>query len=524
MSRAVAGVFALAFLLAGCDDYDLGGFRCPLGAAPCGNGCRPVDSICCFTSKHRTSSYCPLWTNGCYPNNEERACRSLATGERAEFCCGNMGIIGSHDCPQDHHHCGSVCRPADEPCCPEETTDQECPTARSSQGCPRDQAMCGYCIATATCRMCNRGGCCAGDPCAEKSRCVGVEGSVCGPIRFEPEEECTPDCTGRVCGPDGCGGTCRPGCTGLTEYCTGAGQCEDDCAGMQCGISPIAGYDCGSCPGGQVCFVGACCAPDCAPGAPCDQPDGCGRACGCPNEQVCVSGSCLDAWIAIQGGSFMMGSDSGYDNEAPVHQVVVAWFEMYRSEVTVGQYRACVNAGTCTAPLDASDYPVCNWGQPARDHHPVTCLDWNQASAYCAWLGGRLPSEAEWEYAARGGGREVTYPWGDDAPSCSYAVMDYGGAGCGEDRTWAVCSLPAGNTAHGLCDMAGNVWEWVQDGYHPNYIGAPSDGSAWEEPDDTQRVMRGGDYGNTAYDLRITVRIYGDPGDLYAGVGFRCVR
>ena len=89
-----------------------------------------------------------------------------------------------------------------------------------------------------------------------------------------------------------------------------------------------------------------------------------------------------------------------------------------------------------------------------------------------------MPTEAEWEHAAQSGGKAWTYPWGNKAATCSRAVLDDGGHGCSGDHTWPACSKPAANIAHGVCDLAGNVWAWVQDGYHGAYTGAPSDGSA----------------------------------------------
>ncbi|HQC44850.1 MAG TPA: formylglycine-generating enzyme family protein, partial [Myxococcota bacterium] len=144
----------------------------------------------------------------------------------------------------------------------------------------------------------------------------------------------------------------------------------------------------------------------------------------------------------------------------PVHRVTVPTFEMSKTQVTVDQYIACVNVGACTEP-DTEDY--CNWIKSDRGSHPVNCVSWNQAQAFARWAGGRLPSEAEWEYAARSGGRDWKYPWGDEEATCERAVISEGGNGCGRGSTWPVCSKPSGNTTHGLCDMAGNVWEWVQD-------------------------------------------------------------
>ena len=218
----------------------------------------------------------------------------------------------------------------------------------------------------------------------------------------------------------------------------------------------------------------------------------------------------------------MMGSDTGDADEQPVHQVTVPAFEMNRTEVTVAQYQACVDAGVCTEPDQCGSY--CNWGVAGREDHPVNCVDWFQAVDFCTWMGGWLPSEAEWEYAARGGGQDITYPWGDDSPSCTYAVMREGGWGCEMDRTWAVCSKTAGNTAQGLCDMAGNVLEWVQDWYHSDYNGAPSDGSAWEDPSGSYRVYRGGSFYNDAFTLRASYRYDVFP-SLRSGIlGLRCVR
>ncbi len=136
----------------------------------------------------------------------------------------------------------------------------------------------------------------------------------------------------------------------------------------------------------------------------------------------------------------------------------------------------------------------------------------------------RLPSEAEWEYAARSGGRDWKYPWGDETATCARAVMDDGGYGCGRGSTWPICGKPSGNTTHGLCDMAGNVWEWVQDWYHDSYNGAPTDGSALESPTVSKRVIRGGSWNRDAGGVRAANRNGVDPGNRYGNLGFRLAK
>jgi formylglycine-generating enzyme required for sulfatase activity len=228
-------------------------------------------------------------------------------------------------------------------------------------------------------------------------------------------------------------------------------------------------------------------------------------------------------WVRIPGGSFRMGSTSGEDYEKPVHTVRIRSFDLMKTEVTVGQYRACVKAGACTEPDTGGYKDACNWGKRGRKNHPVNCVDWNQAQAFAKWAGGRLPTEAEWEYAARSGGKKQTFPWGDEEATCARAVMKGGGYGCGKSRTWPVCSKRRGNSVHGVCDLSGNVWELVQDHYHDSYTGAPSDGSAWEGGT-SNRVIRGGSWVSDASSLRAASRSWNFPSNRRYYLGFRLSR
>ena len=218
-------------------------------------------------------------------------------------------------------------------------------------------------------------------------------------------------------------------------------------------------------------------------------------------------------WVRIPGGTFVMGADDVGPSAQPRHKVTIRPFEMAQTLVTNKQYRACVDAGVCTKADSAG-----LWFE--GDNQPVVMVDWEQAQVFSRWVGGRLPTEAEWEYAARSGGREQKYPWGDEEATCERAVI--GGCG-GYEPTAPVCSKPAGNTRQGLCDMAGNVWEWVQDGWHDSYNGAPTDGSAWESPAGSRRVDRGGSWVSRPGNVRSADRNYYGPTDISC-LGFRPVR
>lgn len=196
-------------------------------------------------------------------------------------------------------------------------------------------------------------------------------------------------------------------------------------------------------------------------------------------------------YFTIPGGEFMMGDDSGnpgFKDAQPVHRVVIRTFDISRAPITVEQYAECVNAGECADLRSVSER--CNFGRPGRSQYPMNCVDWNQAARYAAFKGARLPSESEWEYAAKQG-------------------------------------LPPGDVA-----------QWMEDNYKSSYKGVPVDGSAfkgrsidsiadYQSDGRNFRVVRGGPSGEvTARDKRDAGRYYREDifGPTYTDIGFRIAR
>ena len=261
----------------------------------------------------------------------------------------------------------------------------------------------------------------------------------------------------------------------------------------------------------------------------CDGEEWCASDCTGTAPPPCeVSGHCPEIeWVYIQGGQFNMGARN---TEPPVHPVIVPSFEITKTEITTAMYRLCVEQGGCTEPNTGN---FMNWSAPvgSREDHPMNGVSWYQAVAFARWVGGRLSSEAEWEYTARGGHREVIYPWGDTYPHCIYYTGHHDN-NCTDEGTSPVCSTPRGNSLDGVCDMAGGLNEWTLDEYHSTYDGAPEDGSAWcsverceDNTSDTPRVIRTARSVNgTAYNLRVVARSSLQPNDRPAYMGIRVVR
>ena len=239
--------------------------------------------------------------------------------------------------------------------------------------------------------------------------------------------------------------------------------------------------------------------------------------------------------IALRGGSYRMGDliGDGQPYERPAHDVHLAPFAIGRFEITNAEWKVCVTAGACTESHVAAD--------EQHGRYPVAGVSWPQARAYADWLAARtgkpyrLPSEAEWEYAARAG-EAGRYTWGGfESDSCSSVnLLDASGRRAHPEWYWAErcddrfpAAAPAGSfppNAWGFHDMLGNVWEWVADCWHADYSGAPADGSAWLAESCRKYVNRGGGWGNNLRALRLSSRD-GDPGASYSdGLGFRIAR
>ncbi len=210
--------------------------------------------------------------------------------------------------------------------------------------------------------------------------------------------------------------------------------------------------------------------------------------------------------VRIPAGYFLMGSERGTGNaeEHPMHERAIGAFDLDRTEVPVGAYRACVQAGVCPAPRKTE--PHCNDLTDARARRPVNCVDWNDAVAYCSWKGARLPTEAEWEYAASGGdGRK--YSWGNEDPTRKIACFD-------SPDSCDVGSFAPG--AFGLFDMCGNVWEWTSSWAGP-YPGEASEGE--------RKLFKGGSFSRRWPKwLRVKNRAHWKPTELGAWLGFRCAK
>ncbi len=215
--------------------------------------------------------------------------------------------------------------------------------------------------------------------------------------------------------------------------------------------------------------------------------------------------------LYVPGGEFTMGDGV----HAFAHNVMLDGFWIQQTKVTNRMYEQCVKTGSCTAPKQELGGPV--FGNPLFANHPVVGVTWDQAQAYCAWVQGGLPTEAQWEKTARGTGGN-TYPWGSARPSCD--LLNY--ATC-VGRTTDVHLYPAGASPYGALDMAGNVFEWVSDWYGEGYYQISPFANPTGPESGQYRVVRGSSFESSPDQLPSTIRRFNEPTDSGRDLGFRCV-
>lgn len=236
--------------------------------------------------------------------------------------------------------------------------------------------------------------------------------------------------------------------------------------------------------------------------------------------------------VFIPAGTFLMGSDEAGHKATPVHEVTITQgYWMDRHEVTRGQYRRVIgsvpsieavpDSSIVDPALDVPDGGEGGARYVPEDDHPVAIVTWHEARAYCLAVGGRLPTEAEWERAARGGASRAAYPWGDQEPcEAGPCRANFGSIEDGYELIAPVCSFPV--TTWGLCDLAGNVFEWVHD-WQDEYSA-----SAQRDPQGPAtgiwRVLRGGSWFYGPFNLRSSFRDSSHPANRDGDFGFRCVR
>jgi len=546
-------------------DCGAGGFCGPNGA--CGS-CGPTDPAHCGTASSepgcaRCSGSTPACAAGaCVCTSEadcgagrwcgaDGACRDCGAADPAR-CGGAAAAAGCAVCSGATPSCsGGACV-----CLSDETCGDGayCSGGACVSCSPTDAAHCGDATTAPGCRVCS-----GSTPACRAGACACTADADCGTGRYCDASGACLACDGwsaQRCGdaysPAGC-----VACSGSTPECR-AGVCvcrgDDDCgAGRYCangacvGCSQTDARHCGSsasaagctrCWGATpVCRAGSCggCAvdSDCPAGTYCGAGGGClscsdsdaahcgtsASAAGCSvcagATPLCSAGACVadcglathpppdcrDGTCRVPAGPFWRGCKEGcdpgcQDDERPGREIALSTFDIDETEVTEAAFGG---AGTSSLPQGN--------------------VRWDQAKAFCESRGMRLPTEAEWEKAARGtDGR--TYPWGNEPPTCALATFDNCGSGARP-----VGSTPAGNSPWGIADMAGNVWEWVNDWYAPDYYANAPDSDPPGPADGWLRIGRGGGFSaSPASAQRTSCRSTGLPGSAQSILGFRCAR
>jgi len=238
--------------------------------------------------------------------------------------------------------------------------------------------------------------------------------------------------------------------------------------------------------------------------------------------------------VFVPAGPFEMGSNDGDSDEKPVHTVTLDGFWMDQTEVTNAMFAAFLNEmgnqsedGVTWLDEAGEDVRIEKSGsawQPMGGYgdHPVVEVNWYGAEAYCEWAGGRLPTEAEWEKAARGGLEGKKYPWGDEAPTCQAGARNGTQYGACDGRTVPVGTFQP--NGYGLYDMAGNIWEWVSDWYDANYYSNSPSSNPTGPASGGFRVLRGGTWYGSGGSIRSANRNGVTPDYTNSNIGFRCLR
>jgi formylglycine-generating enzyme len=398
-----------------------------------------------------------------------------------------------------------------------------------------------------------------------------IEAGACDDGNTESDDGCDSKCKVEVnyaCPgePSVCVATCGDGTLDEGEECDdGDTESDDGCVacaratGYECNttVTPSECFDLDECADPNACGGNEVCenAPGsftcaCGPGfvgepGACEQANCAGLAvkCGASADSCCTS-------LNVTGGSFNLGDPAA-------SAATVATFTLDKYEVTVGRFRKFVDTYSGPPVAGAGKHPLiegsgwqsawdgdiaanaaalaiavqCNstfqtWSTSGNnDRLPMNCVSWYQAFAFCAWDGGRLPTEAEWEYAAAGGDAEQAYPWGFEAPTPSLAVVNCTGDGsapyyCAFTDILPVGSKPAGAGRYGQLDLAGSMWEWTLDA-HDEY---PTSCGNCANLSGATRVIRGGYWGNGTSNLRAALRVHSAPTQDSSNVGFRCAR
>jgi formylglycine-generating enzyme required for sulfatase activity len=241
--------------------------------------------------------------------------------------------------------------------------------------------------------------------------------------------------------------------------------------------------------------------------------------------------------VVIPAGNFQMGCDPNhnggepcYSSALPVHTVYLDTYQIDKYEVTNGQYALCVAAGECDSPYyNSSESQTSYFNNPDYENYPVIWVDWYKANAYCTWAGKRLPTEAEWEKAARGSVSIVAYPWGDASPTidwdatgdhrrCDHSNFEYV---CENGDTSEIGSYPSGASPYRLLDMSGNVWEWVSDWVSSSYYSESPLSNPAGPAFGANKGLRGGSF--LTFDDGLTAsRGSRSPSTKASHIGFRC--